>query len=219
MGESCSEDINECEMFKKFKNSKEKLKNAKNVTDSLCPEKSSCVNTFGSFTCDCHIGYEKDRKTGECIDIDECRDPQFCGANMICQNRIPMFSCDCKPGFVHPEEDGFVLTDRCEDINECLDGKDAICEFDHRCKNTIGSFECEKLPDCDPGFRRFSPDYDGVDQSLLAGSGNDNFDGFSQMECKDINECSENSHDCKDHQICKNTQGGFYCEDNGSSKI
>ena len=209
-GDNCAEDINECERYIEMTNSMERLNKNKPLPD-MCPKFSSCVNSHGSFTCDCHIGYEKDRNTRECIDIDECKDPQFCGANMICENKTPMFSCDCKQGFAYPTNS----TEYCEDINECLDGKDTVCEFDQLCKNTIGSFTCEKIPECDEGFRRYA-NYEDVDDEVLAGSGNENFDGFSRMDCVDIDECEEFLHNCTDKEVCRNDFGGFGCEDNGS---
>lgn len=59
-----------------------------------------------------------------------------------------------------------------------------------RCVNTNGSFVCELIPPCSRGFRR-------------------TFNGT----CLDINECSENLHNCRLnlHQYCVNKEGGFEC--------
>lgn len=59
-----------------------------------------------------------------------------------------------------------------------------------RCVNTNGSFVCELILPCSRGYRRA-------------------FNGT----CLDIDECSENLHNCRLnlHQYCVNKEGGFEC--------
>ena len=61
--------------------------------------KSSCLNTFGSFTCDCFEGYEK-AKNQTCDDIDECLLLASCPTNSTCENTDGSFTCSCVEGTI-----------------------------------------------------------------------------------------------------------------------
>ena len=111
-----SRDFNECEMM-----------------ENLC-EGGDCINTDGSFRCQCPPGYKLDSTGRRCEDQDECETFNFCG-NGTCSNLRGGFQCDCSPGY-GPGRDG-----RCEDLNECLDPSQGHqCAF--RCHNTVGSYRC-----------------------------------------------------------------------------
>ncbi|XP_060939077.1 complement component C1q receptor [Limanda limanda] len=92
-----------------------------------------CVNTLGSYTCECKDGYEK--VDGECIDVDECIQSR---CEHGCLNNIGSFSCYCNQGFTL-SQDGH----SCVDINEC---NSSPCHY--MCINTAGSFSCS----CPGGF-------------------------------------------------------------------
>ncbi|KAH0619971.1 hypothetical protein JD844_014452 [Phrynosoma platyrhinos] len=176
-----------------------------------------CINTDGSFRCECPFGYVL--QGTECVDTDECSVGSPCG-NGTCKNIIGSFECTCEEGF----EPGPMVT--CEDVNECAQNP-LLCAF--RCVNTYGSYECkcpagyilredkrmckdqneceEGIHDCDsklmmcknligtymcicgPGFQR-RPDGEG---------------------CIDENECQTKPGLCENGR-CINTQGSFRCE-------
>ncbi|XP_066459257.1 fibrillin-2 [Eleutherodactylus coqui] len=108
------EDVNEC------------LENPGICTNGLC------INTDGSFRCECPMGYNLDYIGITCVDTDECSIGNPCG-NGTCTNAIGTFECSCDDGF----EPGPMMS--CEDLNECALNP-LICAF--RCMNTYGSYEC-----------------------------------------------------------------------------
>ncbi|XP_069772203.1 latent-transforming growth factor beta-binding protein 2-like [Narcine bancroftii] len=72
-------DADECAMF-----SSEVCKNGR------------CVNTVGSYSCYCDVGFYYDNVRLECIDIDECQDEKMC-VNGECVNTPGSFNCFCSP--------------------------------------------------------------------------------------------------------------------------
>ncbi|XP_040211689.1 uromodulin-like [Rana temporaria] len=95
----------------------------------------SCVNTIGSFTCNCSRGYEYNAEFG-CVDIDDCADRSLneCDPVAICTNNYyGSYTCTCPYGYYG---DGR----HCE-INECQQG--TPCGSNKDCfKYTIGSYSC-----------------------------------------------------------------------------
>ncbi|XP_048844850.1 neurogenic locus notch homolog protein 1-like [Brienomyrus brachyistius] len=85
-GDTCSEDINEC-----------------TLGPNPCERDGRCVNTEGSFTCNCTAGYggqRCDEDLYQCVSL-----PCFNGAT--CMDQMGSFKCICMPGFtgVHCEQD------------------------------------------------------------------------------------------------------------------
>ncbi|KAH0628173.1 hypothetical protein JD844_009001 [Phrynosoma platyrhinos] len=163
----------------------------------LC-QGGNCINTFGSFQCECPHGYylsEETRicevefkticgnipgftfdiHTGKAVDIDECKEiPGIC-ANGVCINQIGSFRCECPTGFSYND-----LLLVCEDIDECSNG-DNLCQRNADCINSPGSYRCE----CAAGFK-------------LSPNG----------ACVDVDECER--HPCG-NGTCKNTVGSYNC--------
>lgn len=81
-----------------------------------------CVNTIGSYTCECNNGFEYKEGIG-CIDINECADSSLndCPPPAICVNYYGYYFCKCKSGFEHKEGIGCVKMNKCADssLNEC----------------------------------------------------------------------------------------------------
>nr|CAB3245049.1 fibrillin-2 [Phallusia mammillata] len=80
-------DINECE-----------------IMPGLC-EGGECVNTDGSFTCNCPQGYKYDTTMHRCVDVDECRSSSVC-TDGTCINEDGGFRCECAEDY-QLSDDGF----------------------------------------------------------------------------------------------------------------
>ncbi|XP_053259878.1 nephronectin isoform X4 [Podarcis raffonei] len=67
-----------------------------------CPRFRKCVNTFGSYICKCHKGFDLMYIGGkyQCYDIDECSLGQYqCGSFSQCYNTQGSYKCKCKEGY------------------------------------------------------------------------------------------------------------------------
>uniref|UniRef100_A0ACB8E5R9 Fibrillin-1 n=1 Tax=Sphaerodactylus townsendi TaxID=933632 RepID=A0ACB8E5R9_9SAUR len=176
-----------------------------------------CINTDGSYRCECPFGYILQGQ--ECVDTDECSVGNPCG-NGTCKNIIGGFECTCEDGF----EPGPMMT--CEDVNECAQNP-LLCAF--RCVNTFGSYECR----CPAGYvlredQRMCRDRNECEEGTHDCS-------EKQMECKNLigtymcicgpgyqrtpdgescideNECQTKFGICENGR-CVNTVGSFQCE-------
>lgn len=107
-GETCELDVNEC------------------LTSPCQGDHELCLNTPGSYRCDCTPGFNK--SNDQCIDIDECQDSTICPQK--CVNTEGSYACACNDGYKLKNEKD------CEDIDECQQAK---C---HDCENLPGSFRC-----------------------------------------------------------------------------
>jgi hypothetical protein len=69
-----------------------------------CPQPlKACVNTNGSYTCECKPGYVLEEATGECVNLDECLKVEPCSPLADCTDQVPFFSCDCIQVCVPPQ--------------------------------------------------------------------------------------------------------------------
>ncbi|XP_070614010.1 nephronectin isoform X7 [Erythrolamprus reginae] len=73
------------------------------ITGSVtCPRFRKCVNTFGSYICKCHKGFDLMYIGGryQCHDVDECSLGQYqCGGYSQCYNTLGSYKCKCKEGY------------------------------------------------------------------------------------------------------------------------
>lgn len=171
-----------------------------------------CVNTQGSFRCECFPGYvlqedtftcaqeaahednrlkENDRAAAEPTSPPPPPPPTEPAASLdLCEGNHPcQQQCTSVGGRLQCScFPGFsLLADghSCEDINECSSPR--ACQLNQRCVNTVGSYTCLRLISCPQGYR--------VNSDI----------------CEDVNECAEQSHDCGPGFECVNTQGSFRC--------
>nr|XP_042703465.1 adhesion G protein-coupled receptor E3-like [Chrysemys picta bellii] len=71
-------------------------------TPGICGPKARCINTYGSYWCECRAGYvPSNRNSTLCQDIDECRKtPGICGPKATCINTYGSYWCKCRAGYV-----------------------------------------------------------------------------------------------------------------------
>ncbi|RWS22373.1 fibrillin-2-like isoform X12 [Leptotrombidium deliense] len=231
-----------------------------------CGDNMECENVLGQFKCHmkkvnsthCPDGYKMN--SSYCEDINECEDQSKCAKPKVCNNYEGGYTCftpnengNLINASITPFVDinsidanlnscpnGYALNDdaECEDIDECIEQKHN-CKQGTTCKNTDGSFICEKI-NCEAGKIRnvegrcvYSPIQKSIttensnsnnhSNTLLNDNTSTNFNlsdcdtGYrlseEDPECTDIDECLEKTHDCKHGTTCKNTDGSFICEE------
>ncbi|XP_066274128.1 latent-transforming growth factor beta-binding protein 1-like [Branchiostoma lanceolatum] len=105
-------------------------------------DNGSCVNTQGSFHCECDDGYNIQADGRTCQDIDECADNSTC-VNGACTNSIGSYNCTCNSGYWKN-----ATTRNCADIDECTDDNTCV-RMNGRCTNAPGNYTCT----CNSGYR------------------------------------------------------------------
>ena len=164
----------------------------------LCHLTANCINTMGSYDCDCQNGYNGNGL--DCwLECPDCAENAYCTLNAT-QDAV----CLCLPGY-----EG-VPTINCTDINECSNSTLHICDdgvLGEICDNTAGSYVCI----CEEGFIR-------NDTSGLCEDYNECFDINDPANRNDWSSTAwENrTHNCHDNATCANTFGSYTCSCNGN---
>uniref|UniRef100_A0A3Q3NGU6 Fibulin 2 n=1 Tax=Mastacembelus armatus TaxID=205130 RepID=A0A3Q3NGU6_9TELE len=222
---------------------------------NICHHK--CVNTPGSFRCECFPGYVLQEDAFTCVQdkVDEenrlkeddrgATEPTSplpsshpssplnpCEGNSPCEQQcIPVggrSQCSCFSGF-SLRTDGH----SCEDINECLSVH--ACQQSERCVNTAGSYSCQRVITCPPGYQINSDVCEDIDEcGALAQPCSPDFNCINTAgsfmcqrkiicnrgyhaspdgsRCIDVDECQSSLHRCKEGQLCHNLPGSYRCE-------
>jgi hypothetical protein len=172
----------------KNKNSKTKFVEVSDCNALQCANGQVCERLSTGPACRCPAGFERDKLTNICIDMDECRTAaatsgSLCQRGLTCQNTVGSFLCtrSCGGGYVF--DNIFV---QCKDVNECVRGVHN-CAIGMRCENFPGSFRCIRERPCGTGY---------------------SVNVYTQ-ECDDIDECALGLHDCSRGFTCLNVIGSF----------
>eukprot|EP00933_Yihiella_yeosuensis_P000658 TRINITY_DN10103_c0_g1_i1.p1 TRINITY_DN10103_c0_g1~~TRINITY_DN10103_c0_g1_i1.p1 ORF type:complete len:890 (+),score=119.49 TRINITY_DN10103_c0_g1_i1:43-2712(+) len=152
---------------------------------SNCTLSHPCVNTPGSYYCNCSAGW-----TGswpQCTNINECAPKAPIKHNcsnakwgIQCNDTQGSYRCECKPGW-SPTNVPAGHYANCTEVNECTFGTHN-CHAKGNCTNSIGSFSCK----CNAGY---------------VGDG---------VACADMDECVL-GNTCHENALCTNTPGSFTC--------
>lgn len=183
-----------------------------------CPANSRCVDTPGSYRCDCNAGY-KPLSAQECVDIDECtQNTDDCNrATAECLNLAGSFACRCKLGLEMRNRT------HCQDINECA--TPGVCGSEQTCRNVFASYSCS----CPVGFTVSGVYCVDVNECTRSGSChatalcNNTRGGYNcycapgqRMSltgaCEHINECAERANACPTGAVCVDSLAtGYSC--------
>ncbi|XP_069063305.1 latent-transforming growth factor beta-binding protein 4 isoform X2 [Pleurodeles waltl] len=192
--------------------------------EAVCGSSGRCINTDGSYRCDCKAGYQLSSEGVKCTDINECLESEYCFPQGECLNTEGSYSCLCAEGYT-TTPDGT----NCIDKDECRQG--GVCRGG-RCTNTEGSFDCT----CQTGFKASEDkaacvDVDECLDSVVSPCGTqrcENTPGsykcLSRCEtgyrltasggCVDIDECVEYGVALCGLRACENTIGSYNCVTN-----
>jgi len=152
-----------------------------------CATMAHCMDTNGSFTCECFLGYAGDDGTS-CTNIDECRTgADNCDAAATCTDTAGSFECDCDTGY-----NGDGLT--CANIDEC---DVPFCLYERiivNCTNGTTYIADKNNENYDLNLTLFTPP-----------------DGCNATVGDNLEPCP--SHTCLTEGVfCHDTNGSFTCE-------
>lgn len=102
-----------------------------------CKDNAQCVNTVGSYVCQCPSGYQLQSNGNSCEDTVECDDDNA-GCQHGCDNTDGSYACSCFAGYSLSDD-----RHTCEDINECDNLDVNNCSM--ICINTPGSYVCLRI--------------------------------------------------------------------------
>ncbi|OII70848.1 uncharacterized protein cubi_00993 [Cryptosporidium ubiquitum] len=170
-------------------------------------------------------------------DIDKhglcCLMPNYCSKEATCKSDIvgqqtyidylnALPRCQCLPGYIG---DGRTKGTGCQNVNECLTGE-AKCEqlctdyspgYACSCNmgyrlNTKDMKSCIDIDECKEGIHNCSHICVNTRGSFVCECPTGYILGENHLDCKDIDECQENSGLGPCEFGCKNLPGGFECQ-------
>ncbi|XP_043562346.1 fibrillin-2-like [Chiloscyllium plagiosum] len=175
----------------------------------LC-QGGNCVNTFGSFQCECPAGYYLNDETRICEDTDECvTHPGICGPG-TCYNTLGNYTCVCPPEYMQVNGG-----------NNCMDMRKSLCyrHYNETCENELSFNLTKKMcccsynvgkgwnKPCEPCPTPATSEY-----QLLCGNQGPGFTiDFETGKPVDIDECRKIPGICA-NGVCINQIGSFRCE-------
>ncbi|KAI8498200.1 hypothetical protein Bbelb_241440 [Branchiostoma belcheri] len=169
----------------------------------------NCVNTDGSYRCECWRGYELSGSR-TCVEINEC-ESYPCLNGGTCRDLNDTYRCDCVQGWTGRN---------CQtDVNECATyGGQGPCDPNHGvCRNLPGSYSCW----CQVGYELKNEQYEckDVDECKNGTGPCDHICrdmlGSYRCSCRDGYELGSDGFSCVDADDCRSNpcENGATCHD------
>ncbi|KAK1792654.1 hypothetical protein P4O66_012590 [Electrophorus voltai] len=159
-----------------------------------------CVNTPGSYYCECNSGYQLASNNHSCVDVNECQVSQPCQHQ--CYNLMGSFICQCNQGYeLAPDSVS------CVDIDECAFST-YMCQY--ACINSPGEYSCT----CPEGYQlhgtRMCQDINECETGHECREEEMCWNYFGGYRCYPLNPCqepytrtSENRCVCQSTSVCR----------------
>uniref|UniRef100_A0A8C5Z8W8 Neurogenic locus notch homolog protein 1 n=1 Tax=Marmota marmota marmota TaxID=9994 RepID=A0A8C5Z8W8_MARMA len=169
-----------------------------------CEHAGKCLNTLGSFECQCLQGYTGPRCE---IDVNECVSNP-CQNDATCLDQIGEFQCICMPGYegvghlCQYDVDECASTP-CRNGARCLDGPNT---YTCVCTEGYTGTHCEvDIDECDPDPCHYGSCKDGVATFTCLCQ-----PGYTGHHCEtNINEC--HSQPCRHGGTCQDRDNAYFC--------
>ncbi|XP_033230539.1 uncharacterized protein LOC117181711 [Belonocnema kinseyi] len=205
-----------------------------------------CVNTVGSYRCECPEGMTQGEDKYTCADINECVSNEGHGpCQDTCHNHVGGYECSCEglPGTILSPDNH-----TCHEEGPCSINN-AGCS--HTCLSTMGRVfclcpdgfmleddwkTCQDVNECavpdlqtevchygcinTPGSYRCAESLELKDQRISGNLPNSCLPGYelsNDGSCLDINECAKGNGGC--NEVCENTAGSFFCACDGDERV
>lgn len=188
-----------------------------------------CVNSAGSFECQCNSGYQLNADKKNCDDIDECATGRH-DCMHICSNTQGSYLCSCNANFiVHPNN-----SRDCIPKFACASGHgcEHICFIDNttntqycscnRGYNLQGDgISCTDANECTDGTDLCKQICTNTEGSYTCSCSQGYTLLADSYTCEDIDECSVNATACNQGpgEKCFNLPGGFKCDCNNNQGL
>ena len=178
---------------------------------NICVGATTCVNTLGSYYCQCSLGFVYDNEINDgrtCKNLNECKvNADKCSEHQKCIDTMGTYECVCDAGYMSDGLSG------CRDSNECLMNSHS-CDENAECTDKVFKWYFNLVLPNHSFETTFEPSKDNDGSYQCTCTNGFQGDGF---ECVDIEECFDELHDCGDGDgktTCINTFGSYYCECN-----
>ncbi|RDD42001.1 Pro-epidermal growth factor [Trichoplax sp. H2] len=118
------------------------------ATDNTCNSNQNCINLYGTYTCQCKIGF-----TGSgCVDINERTTTEPCANKTVCSNTEGSYTCTCRIGYQGDPYSTSGCSVSCS-TNYCLNG--GTCTYE----NSGHIYICDKAYTGTICETRWKPDF------------------------------------------------------------